>query len=221
MTRTFLLFAFSLIPAIVTAEAEMGEKRLKSENLFEQETRQQTSDIESKAIVFFYRNREFYGKLLKPVLYCDGIQLAKIANGRYFIAKVDPGPHVFRSKGKDSFIEMDLIGGKTYYIQVVPIEFRRTQLFVTHRVEAVHAIGILEPLQAKFVLDPEMLLDPNDPSLGEVKVGSLVPGEALGSPLLQGDTENQIFSIDQAQFPGCDTRRIVMTCPQLLYHRSC
>lgn len=56
-----------------------------------------------------------------------------------------------------------------------------------------------------------MLLDPNDPFLGGVKVGSIVPGESLGSPPLQRDTENQILSIDQAQYPGCDTRSIVNT----------
>ena len=46
---------------------------------------------------------------------------------------------------------------------------------------------------------------------GTGKGEGAVPGETLGTIVLQRDTENQILLLDQVMFPDCDTRRIVNT----------
>jgi hypothetical protein len=58
------------------------------------------------------------GSALSPAVYCDKVQLARLDNGRYFAAKIDPGTHVFHSNDKQSGVELDLKPGQKYFIRV-------------------------------------------------------------------------------------------------------
>lgn len=73
---------------------------------------------ESKATVHVYRYKQFVGGALEPSVYCDEVQLARMDNGRYFAAMVDPGKHTFRSNDSQSGIELDTKGGQEYFIRV-------------------------------------------------------------------------------------------------------
>jgi len=78
-----------------------------------------TSDTkESKATVHIYRYKQFVGGALEPSVYCDEVQLARMDNGRYFAAMVDPGKHTFRSNDTQSGIELDAKAGQEYFIRV-------------------------------------------------------------------------------------------------------
>lgn len=72
----------------------------------------------AKATVYVYRYKQFVGSALSPSVYCDEVQLARIENGRYFAAKIDPGKHVFHSNDKQSGVELDLKAGQNYFIRV-------------------------------------------------------------------------------------------------------
>lgn len=72
----------------------------------------------SKATVYVYRYKQFVGSALAPSVYCDGNQLARMENGRYFAVKVDPGKHTFTSNDKQSGIDLDLKAGQEYFIRV-------------------------------------------------------------------------------------------------------
>jgi hypothetical protein len=74
--------------------------------------------LDSGSTVYFYRYRDLESETITPDVYCDRVRIATIADGSYVIANVDPGHHVFRTKAKQSIIEMDLVDGQTYYIQV-------------------------------------------------------------------------------------------------------
>ena len=73
---------------------------------------------ESKAMVHIYRYKQFVGGALEPSVYCDEVQLARMDNGRYFAAVVDPGKHTFRSNDTQSGIELDAKAGQEYFIRV-------------------------------------------------------------------------------------------------------
>jgi hypothetical protein len=54
-----------------------------------------------------------------PPVYCDEQLLAKLDGGRYFIVKLDPGTHSFRSKSKkDGGVEIELKAGQEYYLRM-------------------------------------------------------------------------------------------------------
>lgn len=77
-----------------------------------------TQSVHSPATVYVYRYKEFSGKALSPSVYCDGTELARIENGRYFVVTLAPGKHVFRSNDKQSGIDVDLKSGEKYYVRV-------------------------------------------------------------------------------------------------------
>ncbi|MEO8131593.1 MAG: DUF2846 domain-containing protein [Bryobacteraceae bacterium] len=68
----------------------------------------------SKATVTVYRNSG-RGTLKNPPVYMDEVQLAAMANKRYFSVTVDAGRHQFWSTRKDS-LQIQLQAGKNYYI---------------------------------------------------------------------------------------------------------
>lgn len=72
----------------------------------------------SKSSVYIYRYKQFVGAALAPSVYCDDNQLARMDNGRYFMATVDPGKHTFRSNDPQSGILLDMKPGEQYFIRV-------------------------------------------------------------------------------------------------------
>lgn len=82
----------------------------------------QSTEKDPESRVYFYRYKQFIGYQVKPSVYCDEIQLARMDNGRFFVARLVPGKHTFRSNDKQSGIEMDVKGGQTYYIRVEIID---------------------------------------------------------------------------------------------------
>lgn len=73
---------------------------------------------ESEASVYFYRYKQFVGSALSPSVYCDDVQLARLDNGRYFVAHIAPGKHSFRSNDSQSGVELDVKGNEKYFIRV-------------------------------------------------------------------------------------------------------
>ena len=72
----------------------------------------------SQATVYFYRYKQFVGSALSPSVYCDESELARMDNGKFFVAKLVTGKHVFHSNDKQAGIEVDVKGGQEYYIRV-------------------------------------------------------------------------------------------------------
>jgi|SRR5579872_7014706 len=102
----FLVFATAINSSLLLAQ-EMSNAVAK------------TSDTSaSKATVYIYRYKQFVGSALAPSVYCDGNQLARMENGRYFTVKLDPGKHTFTSNDKQSGIDMEVKTGEEYFIRV-------------------------------------------------------------------------------------------------------
>src|SRR5258706_8225312 len=73
---------------------------------------------DSQASVYVYRYKQFVGSALSPSVYCDDTELARMDNGKFFVAKLTPGKHVFRSNDKQAGVDVDLKAGQDYYIRV-------------------------------------------------------------------------------------------------------
>jgi hypothetical protein len=72
----------------------------------------------ANAKVFIYRYKHVTGATLEPSVYCDDVQLARMDNGRYFVASISPGRHVFRSNDAQSGIEIETSPGQEYFIRI-------------------------------------------------------------------------------------------------------
>ena len=71
-----------------------------------------------KARVYVYRYKQYAGKALRPSIYVEDRDVARIQNGRYVILSLPTGKHSFRSNDKQSEIDLDLKGGQDYYIRI-------------------------------------------------------------------------------------------------------
>lgn len=77
-----------------------------------------SKDKDSSVNVYVYRYKQYVGGGLSPSVYCDETELARMENGRFFVVKLAPGKHTFRSNDKQSGVEQDLQVGHDYYIRV-------------------------------------------------------------------------------------------------------
>src|SRR5436190_23197711 len=80
----------------------------------------QTKSTDNKVTVYVYKtpHQRTLGRVAPPV-FCDEQLLAKLDGGRYFIVKLEPGTHTFRSKNrKDGGVEIELKLGKEYYLRI-------------------------------------------------------------------------------------------------------
>ncbi len=78
----------------------------------------QSASDSAKGTVYVYRYKQFVGMALKPSVYCDNEEIARMQNGRYFALTLEPGEHELRSNDAQSGIALDVTGGETYFIRV-------------------------------------------------------------------------------------------------------
>jgi hypothetical protein len=70
--------------------------------------------------VIVYRVGKFTGSALKPSIYVDGNQLARLANGRYVSLRLAPGKHQFDSSmKKEPPVEVEVKPNETAYLEMV------------------------------------------------------------------------------------------------------
>lgn len=70
------------------------------------------------ATIHFYRYKQYVGSALKPSVYCDGVELARIQNGRYIDVQVPAGSHTFYSNDKQAGAIVNVVAGKEYYFRL-------------------------------------------------------------------------------------------------------
>jgi len=108
----------------------------------------------SKAIIHLYRERAYTGSLRKMPIFMDEQQIADLVNGRFFVAKLEPGKHVFRCRTKLEAITVELVAGQDYYLRAELIQgFTKNHWRVIEVTNDQGAADIerLKPLDVKYV----------------------------------------------------------------------
>jgi hypothetical protein len=127
-----------------------------------------SADIEkSPAKVYVYRYKQFVGGALAPSVYCDDVQLARMDNGRYFMAMIPAGKHSFRSNDAQFGMDLNLKSGQEYFLRVeIATGFMkgRGRLVLMPREQASYELRTakLKPL------DPAKVADKTRVSVAEV-----------------------------------------------------
>jgi hypothetical protein len=73
---------------------------------------------DAKARVYVYRYKQYAGSGIRPSIFCDEKDIARIQNGHGVVMGLTPGKHTFRSNDKQSQIEVDLKPGQECYIRL-------------------------------------------------------------------------------------------------------
>ena len=71
----------------------------------------------TSATVTVYRPPRKYGAMIKPSIYCDGIELERLRNGRFFMASLPPGQHMISSGRSEVGQLVNLQAGKQYFFR--------------------------------------------------------------------------------------------------------
>lgn len=78
----------------------------------------QSSDP-TTATVHIYRYKQMSGKLVSPSVYVDDdVELARMVNGRRFVARVRPGKHLFYSNDRQAGAFIEGKAGESYYVRI-------------------------------------------------------------------------------------------------------
>jgi hypothetical protein len=65
-----------------------------------------------------YRYKQYAGSAIRPSIYVDEKDVARLQSGRYVVLALAPGKHTFRSTDKRSEIDLELKTGQEYYIRM-------------------------------------------------------------------------------------------------------
>jgi Protein of unknown function (DUF2846) len=68
--------------------------------------------------VYIYRPNKFNENGKEPSVFCDGVPLARVENGRYFVLRLAPGKHTVHMTELKKGFAIDMGPGQTYYFRV-------------------------------------------------------------------------------------------------------
>jgi hypothetical protein len=111
--------------------------------------------------VYIYRPGKLVGKALEPSVFCDGVELARMDNGRFLTLKLKPGKHMVHLTDKKKGFETDMGGGQVYYFRVgIEMGMWKGQGKITldDAEKGADEIKKLKPLDASKIKDHTMVV---------------------------------------------------------------
>jgi hypothetical protein len=107
------------------------------------------------ANVYFYRLRAAYGSVLRPSIFCDGVQVVRMRNGRFTSASFPIGTHNITSNFPGNGMALDMKAGETYYVRLAVMP---ASLFHGGK----GAVTPVDPSQGKFEVAQLKPVEPED-----------------------------------------------------------
>ncbi|HKW64249.1 MAG TPA: hypothetical protein VJN89_16975 [Candidatus Acidoferrum sp.] len=120
----------------------------------------QEASKNAKAIVFVGRLKDFGTRNWRPSIFIDEHEIARAENGRFLIARVDPGKHAFRAEDPQFAVQMELKEGQCYFFRVEIASGAwkaHGRLVSVTREQGVEDRKRLEPIDESHVKDKEMV----------------------------------------------------------------
>lgn len=77
-----------------------------------------TARDEGKAVVFVYRPGKLVGKALEPSVFCDGVEVGRMDNGRYIVLLLDPGEHRIHMTQDNKRVDLKLGAGQVAFVRI-------------------------------------------------------------------------------------------------------
>jgi glucose/arabinose dehydrogenase len=115
-----------------------------------------------KAIVFVYRTSKLVGAALEPSVFCDGVEVARMDNGRYFVLLLDPGEHRIRTTQEYKRVDLKLGAGEVAFVRVrieTGMMKGRGNVYLADESDAAKELKKLKPLGADKVKSTTLVAD--------------------------------------------------------------
>lgn len=156
-TLVAIMLSILLVQSLVAAEQpskaiqqDIGNRSGSSE------VASQSPSGDDDALIVFFRPQRHTGSALKPSVYIDSQQIARLENGRYFSLRLSPGKYQISSSMKQSPLDLDLKPGEAVYLEMVILvgTWRGGGRFVPAPVgDATSAIAKLKPLDKEWIFE--------------------------------------------------------------------
>ncbi|MET0649695.1 MAG: DUF2846 domain-containing protein [Pyrinomonadaceae bacterium] len=118
---------------------------------------------EGKAVVFVYRPGKLVGKALEPSVFCDGVEVGRMDNGRYIVLLLDPGEHRIHMTQDNKRVDFKLGAGEAAFVRikiVMGMMKGRGEPVLADEKDAAENLKKSEPLGAdKFKPNPLAVTD--------------------------------------------------------------
>lgn len=111
---------------------------------------------ETKAIVHVYRKKNFNSRNMQPSVYVDGVEVARMDDGKFFIIKLDPGKHSVEVNKGHSGAEIDFKAGEHYYFRIdIKPGFLKARSEITYMQKEQGSLEVqkMNPLEDKWIKD--------------------------------------------------------------------
>jgi hypothetical protein len=121
---------------------------------------QDAKSSDTSSLVYLYRYKQVYGMAIRPSIYCDDKEIARLQNGRYLALVLKPGKHQFRSNDKQSVIDLDMKAGQNYYfrLELAPgVMKTHGRLTLMLPEQGASEFKLLKPVDRKMVKDGTFL----------------------------------------------------------------
>ena len=110
--------------------------------------------VQQPTTLVFYRQKRFYGTGLKPQIYVNGEEIAKLDNGRFFVLALKPGTYQIEFSPKQDPLQLEAKPGKTEFMEMLIISDSwkgEGRLIPADADNARGALEKLKPLDPKYV----------------------------------------------------------------------
>jgi hypothetical protein len=122
----------------------------------EQADQTRAGDGASKSTVYVYRHKEVGSRNMHPSVYVDGIDVAQMDDGKFFIIKLEPGKHIVEVNKGHSGAEIDMKAGEEYYFRVsikAGVWKGHGQIDFIQKEQGAFEIKKMQPLESKWIKD--------------------------------------------------------------------
>lgn len=113
------------------------------------------------ATIYIYRPNKMFGRALEPSVFCDGVELARMDNGRYLTLKLKPGRHTIHMTNEKKGFDIDVRSGEEYYFRVgIESGFWKGQgkIMLQDKEKGVAEIKKIKPLGTDKIKDTTMVV---------------------------------------------------------------
>lgn len=114
-----------------------------------------------KAVAIIYRPGKLVGKALEPSVYSDGVELARMDNGRYFVVLLEPGEHRIHMTQENKRVDLKLGAGEVAFVRIrisMGMMKGRGEPSLTNEEDASKDLKKMEPLDADKIKNTTLVV---------------------------------------------------------------
>jgi hypothetical protein len=171
---TFLMVAFlAVAPTKAQETTDNAPATPTVQNLAATELPKPDQDVAAtgKATVFIYRPKKLVGSALEPSVFCDGIELGRMDNGRFIVLKLEPGKHKLHMTDKTNGFNIEVKANEEIFARfklVTGMWKGMGSIYLSNDEDALKELKKLKPLGKDKIKDETLVIGDEQEALAEV-----------------------------------------------------